>query len=291
MSGPALPAVLQARLAGLVDTLRETEAMVREEHPDGVHDLRVAMRRTRSLLATFGRELGIEQGSALADELRRCGRVLSPLRDVEVVGERLRGHLDGPADEPDLEAVRARVTDHLCEAREAPVREVGGLLGSPRWGELVTELADLAATAPHGTRKKARKRLRADGRRLRRRIERAEEPTLDEDAREQALHRVRKAAKRTRYAAETVAPIFGDDASRLERAAEEVQEALGTHRDTLLTRQVLRRLGVQAHVDGDNAFLLGRLHALEETAGRTALDDYEKARAALDERSLRRWLD
>ena len=109
-------------------------------------------------------------------------------------------------------------------------------------------------------------------------------------AHETALHDVRKAAKRARYAAETLGPLFGSDAAAMESAAEAVQQSLGDHRDTLLTRQALRVMGVQAHLDGDNGFTFGRLHALEEVAGSHYLGAYEKAHAKADKPRLRRWL-
>ena len=72
-------------------------------------------------------------------------------------------------------------------------------------------------------------------------------------------------------------PLYGSDAAAIESAAKAVQQSLGDHRDTLLTRQALRLMGVQAHLDGDNGFTYGRLHALEQVAGSRALGAYEEA--------------
>lgn len=67
-----------------------------------------------------------------------------------------------------------------------------------------------------------------------------------------------------------------------------MQDALGAHRDTLLARELLRELGVQAHLDGDNGFTYGRLHALEEARGEAALADYRQLRPELDRKKHRR---
>lgn len=284
-----LPQVLRERLSGLGAAIREAEQMVRDEHPEGVHDLRVAMRRTRSLLRTFRGELGEEESRRLADELRWAGGLLSPLRDLEVVHERIDALLREQRVELVLGGVQARVDDHVRGERPAARQGVDELLGSPRWPALLARLDDLAARTPAGTAEDARRRLRKDWRRLRRRAARAA-GIVDEHAHETALHDVRKAAKRARYTAETVGPLFGQDASRLEDAAMAVQQSLGDHRDTVLTRRVLRQLGVQAHLDGDNGFTFGRLHALEEVNAVAALADYERMHARLDKRRLRRRL-
>ena len=88
--------------------------------------------------------------------------------------------------------------------------------------------------------------------------------------REHELHEVRKAAKRLRYAAESAVPALGADAKELVAAAEQVQEVLGEYQDSVVARQLLRQLAVQVHLDGGNAFSLGRLHALEQARGAAA---------------------
>ena len=105
------------------------------------------------------------------------------------------------------------------------------------------------------------------------------------------LHEVRKAAKRARYAAEALAPALGDRALRQAGVAEQVQDALGTHRDTLLTRRLLHRLGVdEPDTDAEHVFALGRLHAREERRGEEALYDYARACEEMDRKRHRRWL-
>ena len=290
MPDPDLPAVLLQRVSDLVAQVHATEQMVRDGHPDGIHDLRVALRRTRSLLTTFRGGLGPERSRALTQELRWAAGELSPVRDLEVVHERIDGLLREQRVELVLGAVQARVDDHVRGRRPDVRARVEALLGSDRWRAVQADLDLLAEGAATGTADDARRRLRTDWRRLRRRARRASRLVGDERAHETALHDVRKAAKRARYTAETLEPMFGGDAKRLETAAEAVQQSLGDHRDTLLTRQVLREIGVRAHLDGDNGFTYGRLHALEVAAGMAAMSAYEKAHTRIDRRKLRRWL-
>ena len=54
--------------------------------------------------------------------------------------------------------------------------------------------------------------------------------------------------------------------ARLADAAQGVQKVLGDHQDSVVTRELLRRLGAEAFVLGENGFSYGRLHALEQSA-------------------------
>jgi CHAD domain-containing protein len=104
------------------------------------------------------------------------------------------------------------------------------------------------------------------------------------------LHEVRKAVKRVRYAAESVVDVCGADATALAAEMEEAQENLGAHQDTVVVRDVLRRLAADAAAGGEPTFTYGRLHALEETR---AARSEESFLAAVDDGWGRRpsWLD
>ena len=51
---------------------------------------------------------------------------------------------------------------------------------------------------------------------------------------------------------------------RVARAAKRAQQVLGERQDTVVTRELCRRLGVVAAAAGENTFTYGRLHGLEE---------------------------
>jgi CHAD domain-containing protein len=289
MSHVEVPSLLRDRLTTLVAAIRDAERRIGDDDPEGVHDLRVALRRTRSLVTTFRKELGEVECDALRLDLRQAGAALGALRDLEVVEGRLHQLLGEQRVELVLGNVAARIDDHVRALGAEAAPAVDTLLGSSAWRTLLADLDALAEREPHGKPSTARKRLRKDWRRLRRRAATAAR-TADEHVRHTALHDVRKAAKRARYAAETLRPLFGDDAARLEVAAEAVQDALGSHRDTLLTRQTLRDLGVQAYLDGDNGFTYGRLHALEEIAAAAYLADYEHVHERLGKAKVAGWL-
>jgi CHAD domain-containing protein len=84
--------------------------------------------------------------------------------------------------------------------------------------------------------------------------------------RDLALHDARKAAKRARYAAEAARPALGKPAKRLAKRMKAVQSLLGDHQDSVVAREALRTLAVQAHAAGEPAFTWGLLYGREEAA-------------------------
>jgi CHAD domain-containing protein len=293
--------LLRERLTRLAAAVHDAEAAARAEDPEGVHDLRVAMRRTRSLLTTFGPLLDAEAADSLKVELRWAAAELSTLRDLEVIQERLEELLDTERSELLLGGVATRVADHDREQARAERESLDRLLADDRWAALLARLADDSALHRMVDEEISGAALRArvlrEWRRLRRRARAVDRAGADHDgdpaarrAREEALHETRKAAKRLRYAAEAMVPAYGSDAERTAERAKAVQQALGDHRDTLLTRPVLRQLGVQAHLDGDNGFTFGRWHGLEQARGAAALEAYQHARRRVEKKKVRSWL-
>lgn len=291
--GPGPREVLDERLRTMATEVRRTDAMVADGDPDGVHDLRVALRRMRSLLRSFRPLL---DGAARADaerlraECRWAGGALGPVRDAEVLHGRLGALVGEQPVELVLGGVAARLADRAREDARAGRERIAGLRTDARYLRLLDDLNVLATASPfteadtdavHG-------QLRKEWRRLRRRARAARADPPGSPAEEAALHETRKAAKRARYAVEAALPLLDGKAARTAALAEAVQDALGQHRDTLLTRALLRELGVQAHLDGDNGFTFGRLHALEEARGDAAFAEYAQLRPRLERRKHRR---
>jgi hypothetical protein len=79
-------------------------------------------------------------------------------------------------------------------------------------------------------------------------------------ARDVALHRARKSARRARYAAEAVAPAAGKPARKFAGQMKRIQSVIGDHHDTVVARQEARDLGIGAYLAGENAFSYGLLY-------------------------------
>jgi CHAD domain-containing protein len=255
---------------------------VRGDEPDSVHQMRIAVRRLRSTLQSFGSSFRPDDTEHLAVELRWLGQVLGQARDAEVLTSHLSKRLSEVPTPELIGPVRARISGHLARARADSGAEVAEVLDSERYFALLDRLDSFLAEPPLTSqgRKPARAVLpsavRKSYRRTRRRIRRAWDAPAG-DRRDQALHRARRAAKRARYAAELVAPVFGG-AGRFARQMKRVQSVLGDHQDVVIARQFHRQQGMAAHLAGENAFTYGLLFDRE---------DQEAAR--LRRRSTRVW--
>ena len=270
--------VVLGAVAGQLQALRDADLAVRTEQPEGVHDLRVACRRLRSILAAFRTVLDREHTDPLRAELQWVGAQLSGARDAEVALSHLRELVAAQPVELVLGPVAARLQQTAIKDHETGARRVTRTLTDRRYLRLldvldallaqppVTELAAAPAPAPLADA------VRRSGKRLRRLVEAAREAEGAE--RHHLLHEVRKATKRVRYTAEVAETEFGDPAAALVACTKEVQDRLGTAQDTVVTRDVAVRLGRAAFAAGENAWTYGRLHALEEARATAAEDGF-----------------
>ncbi|MDN4643330.1 CYTH and CHAD domain-containing protein [Arthrobacter sp. PsM3] len=273
--GPA-SAVFLSYLHEQVEALKIHDPGVREGAPDAVHQLRVAARRMRSVLASF-RPL-TDKGTAqlLREELQWLAGTVGTARDLEVMRTQLNELIGAEPPELVMGPVKERVEDQLGAAYEAALADGLAAMGSERYFRLLDELDGFVAAPPLAgpAHKKAegtvgrlvnaeRKRLKGAVRNL--------EGVSDDDSANATLHEIRKSAKRLRYAAEAAVPIFGKQAARLARTAEEVQTILGDHQDSVVIREKLRSLATgPGEGGGGTGFTFGRLHALEQHRGAEA---------------------
>ena len=91
--------------------------------------------------------------------------------------------------------------------------------------------------------------------------------------RHEALHDVRKAAKRVRYATE-IAGSELSGAKDVVKVAKRIQQVLGEVQDTVVTRELCRTLGAVASGEGENGFTFGRLHALEQARAERGEEEF-----------------
>jgi CHAD domain-containing protein len=292
---PTTGDVLARYLAEHLEALLHHDVLMRAGEGEGVHQLRVAARRLRSALATYRPVLEEGVTEDLRAELKWLGQVLSDARDAQVARERLLAIVDEQPAELVLGPVRARIADELRTAfREARSR-AHTELGGPRYFAALDRLEAFVAAPPlvDAGRECAADRLpellEKDLRRVRKRHKAARKAPTPQ-AREAAMHEVRKAAKRLRYAGESAIPVFDDRAKELAKAGKAVTSLLGDVQDTVVARQILRDLGVRAHLAGENGFTFGRLHALEQAHAADLLRRYPEVYDALPPKGVRHWL-
>jgi len=286
--------VVHAHIAEQVDAMMNRDWSARHDEPDGVHKMRVATRRLRSALATFRPLLDRAVTDPIRGELKWIAAELGGARDAEVLRARLLTELAGEADDLVLGPISARIEVELLSDHRKAHDALVESLRSERYFRLLDQLDELV-TAPPFTSFADGKAAKVLTKRVRKSYGRVDKfvgagAPVDAAQRDEWYHEIRKSAKRLRYAAESVTPAFGKPADALAKAAENLQEVLGEHQDSVVAREALRELGVRMFLDGDNAFTIGRLHALEQTRGDEAIEGFESAWAALSDKQLLRWL-
>jgi CHAD domain-containing protein len=285
-----LGAVLQGELALRLSELRQQGPRVRKGADDAVHKTRVAVRRLRSVLATYRSVLQPGTTNDLRDELRWIGRELSPARDAEVLAARLEQLLR--EEPPDLLTgpVDRRVATEMAHRHRDGRKQALGALDSDRWGRLLDRLGSFVEAPPFAeaahldARRHLPDLLGGELDRIRRRARAVDDPGAAHP--DEALHDVRKAAKRLRYAADSAVPVLGRPAELLGADARTLQDLLGEHQDTAVARRTLRDLGLSARPAHETGFTLGRFHALEQARAQRLLDDYPAALRRLTEQRI-----
>lgn len=231
---------------------------------EGVHQLRVALRRMRSALRIFRPALPREITRPWGEEMRYLAGQLGPARDLDVFLDEGLGAVAGKLPLPGEASLR-----HLAEThRVAAYETVRTLLDSDRYTAFKRGFADWLATESwlrgpledkHRERldqpvvdfarrvlKKHRKRVLRQGDSV--------DPSSDQD-----LHRLRIECKKLRYAGEFFEPLF-PGLSDFIGHLKSLQDVLGVMNDVAVTRSLLERLleGVNdAEVRQYGAALLG----------------------------------
>jgi CHAD domain-containing protein len=202
---------------------------------DDVHGARVASRRLRSMLKTFGPLLDERRTQRYRAHLRTFARSLGTAREADVRRALL---LDLAADANVAAAERRRLSVLLDDACLASREQLRRHLAEPDWAGLSRALqrdasggrlyavrdADLGELVRLATRAWRRpvKLLRRD-------------PATTPE-----LHELRLAFKHCRYALEPIADVAPEATSRLLRRLRGAQDRIGEHRDTLLAEHWVR---------------------------------------------------
>ncbi len=256
---------------GCIDHMLANEAAVMDGgDPEGVHQMRVALRRLRALVPLFEDVIAPNVRDYLRTELRWLQRELGPARDWDVFVEEtlgpLRQRLPEDASVAAM-AVRAEAArDRAYDAARAAVQDsrftrlilrLDVWLDNDAWAnradaaaaldEPVADFADRALD-------RAARRMHKLGRKHR---------TLGEND----LHRLRLRAKKLRYVAEFFASLYKPKpAKRAVARVREMQEALGSLNDAVVGRRLadalvdMRRVsggGTRAQMDRAAGVLVG----------------------------------
>jgi CHAD domain-containing protein len=278
---PADPAVhhVRAKLDREIRALLAYEAGTRSgADPEDLHQMRVALRRMRSVLKLSGTLVG-DGAEPVRAELGWLGQSLGEVRDHDVLIGHLR-EVIADFEVRDQPAGRRLVSGFVTE-RAAAKRRLTKALSSARYSTLLREVSLLTRSSaavpdePHdlvaGLAKPHRKLAKAVR-------------ALPADPPDDDLHALRIHGKKLRYAAELAQTSAKKKrAKRIKKlinATRDFQTVLGDHQDAVLAAERMRT--VLATADGEVGFVAGRIAERELSRRAEARATWRAHWAAVD---------
>jgi triphosphatase len=291
-AGHATPVDLDAAMDGdaalrrigiaCLDQILRNEAAVLAGLPEGIHQMRVAVRRLRAVLSAFGKMLPADQRDPASQELRWLADALGEARNLDVFETGLlgpaRSALDGETMVGVLTAAAEQRRGVAYERAKRAVRstrytalllrllrwfESCGWRYSTRSGDLEQPIGTLAVEILDRCVRTVKRRSRG---------------FAGQTA--QQRHRLRIALKKLRYASEVLAALYREaEVERFISRLKRLQDDLGEANDVRVGRDIVAEL----------AKANGNAGAIAD-AGNSVLDWHEH-RLAGRQRKLRKHLD
>lgn len=214
---------------------------------EGVHQMRVALRRMRSLLRTFRPALPRELSDPWSDEMRWCASQLGPARDLDVF---IDEGLNVVTDQLPLPG-ESKLETIAWQRREQAYQTVNAMLDSERYLDFKQNfqhwLSDQPWRQSDTLEDKQQQRLQSNiapfackrlNKLQRQVLEQGQD--IDQDS-APVMHELRIECKKLRYAAEFFRPLFkGMD--QFIRSLKVLQELLGTMNDVEVMKVLLQDL-------------------------------------------------
>jgi CHAD domain-containing protein len=248
-------------LAEQIDELLVWDRAVRAEADDAVHQMRVTARTIRSLLQAAPDSFGLADDALIVDEVRELGIVLGVARDAEVLADRYRSALDDVPPKLVRGPIRERLVDGAEQRYRTGLRHALSALRLPRYFRLLDDLDALVNEAPSPGREPATATVAAAGKKVHKAAKAARRAAGGAD-RDDAIHRIRKRAKRLRYTADATG------AKKVSKRAKKLQSLLGDHQDSVVSREHLLQQAQAAHTAGEDTFTYGLLYQREAELAR-----------------------
>lgn len=270
---------LQRAVAEQIGELLVWDRAVRADAFDAVHQMRVTIRKLRSLLRDYQDSFGLPDGEWILDELRELAGILGVARDAEVLAQRYEQALDGLTPELVRGPVRERLVGGARRRYQTGLRRSLIAMRTQRYFRLLDALETVAAHTPTPaageelapvTIDTAYKKIRKAAKAARGVAQVQQEGPAAEHDRNEAIHRIRKRAKRLRYTAAATG------AEKVSEQAKAIQSLLGDHQDSVVSREHLGHEADAAHAAGEDTFTYGLLYQQEEDLAdrcRERLDD------------------
>jgi CHAD domain-containing protein len=237
-------AVSELLLAELATVRVNTAGAIAGDDPEALHSLRVAVRRSRTLLKGMPGVFAPVEHDRFTREFKELQSITGPVRDYDVLLEDLESF---SVERPELGNETLALQKELTRGRGAALTKLRRRLKSKRFTDLLdawqatiealpTAAADDRPDAGTPIGKLAADRIRSDRRRF---VELSAEAVRSGDP--AAVHHARKRGKALRYNLEFFGQL-GDrkKAKRLGRKLKKFQDELGAYQDTIVHEAALR---------------------------------------------------
>jgi CHAD domain-containing protein len=203
---------------------------------EGLHQLRVALRRLEVALGAFGKEFGQDWLEELRGRAKILSARLSEARDLDVFVEKLLAQPPGAHGEGHA-ALRARAES----ARDAAWTQAAHFIAGPEFELFADDVAALASSQLPLTHRRLPKTA---SRILDRQIRRVRKRGKTARSRDEGdMHRLRIALKKLRYSAEFFAPLYPrKDVRRYLGKLKGLQNHLGDLNDVANVRAVVNAI-------------------------------------------------
>ncbi|HEY5980096.1 MAG TPA: CHAD domain-containing protein [Microlunatus sp.] len=268
-------AVADALLGYLAEMDATVDGIAADIDTEYLHDFRVAVRRTRSVLKMLGDVLPPGLAERMIPEFRWLGDITTPTRDLDVYLLELDSLAATVTHPDDLASFGAYVLERRTEA----AKELGRGLRSTRYTALVSTwraaLAEVIAHPSHAdvtASALAVERLHSVFRKCQKRAAK-----ITAESESELVHDLRKACKEMRYLMEVFKPLCDKTAYRNVLADfKELQDLLGEFQDGEVQAAALRQFAQEmvdaGRVDANAILAMGELSGKFEARQRAARD-------------------
>jgi triphosphatase len=246
---------------------------IRARAPEGVHQLRVGLRRLQMALKSFGAQT--EALKALGKRGRAIADAFGPARELDVFADEiLKPMLRKYADHESFAALTLALRHARGEAWDDALAEVL----NPDFGAFLNDVAAAAEQAPRPGKiaKTARAALDADWETVKKRGKKVGK-TYDE-----RTHKLRIALKKLRYAAEFFAPLYPPRKTYAYiKALKKLLDRLGEANDVHGIGETLARIGTGPELRFASGVVAGWHASREKQLTREAMDgwrDFKKVK-------------
>jgi CHAD domain-containing protein len=261
----------------LLETMRTNEeGVIAELDTEFLHDFRIAVRRTRSMLDASKRVLPRPVRDDFRERFKWLGDITTPVRDLDVLSLAIPDYADASA--RGNRAVLQPLADLVAADQQEAHAALTEALLSQDYADLVSDWSETLAALPTDEETteatdpivevarqriwKAYRTVRRDGR------------AIDEDSPPEMLHQLRKDAKRLRYLLEAFGALFDADRTKVAvRELKRLQDNLGAFQDAEVQSQELRDFAMRLARRPSNAdtvmalgVLANHLEMLEDDA-------------------------